>query len=161
MVAETEVCDTCGKNVRVSVGLYCVVCKLYKHRKCEKVESGITVEVYTCKKCQRKKSMEKEDSQQESSVIEEEVSDSDGDSESEGENDQDGGCGVCQQVVEENYKLKEENKSLKEVIALLKKDLEELRKIGRGQEQEVERSEWVEMRSKKKQKPGGEVLLWS
>ena len=146
MVAETEVCDTC-KNVRVSVGLYCVVCKLYKHRTCEKVESGITVEVYTCKKCQRKKSMEKEDNQEDSSVIEEEVSDSD----SEGENDQDGGCGVCQQVVEENYKLKEENESLKEVIALLKKDLEELRKIGRGQEQEVERSEWVEMRSKRKE----------
>ena len=59
--------------------------------------------------------MEKEDSQQDSSVIEEGVSDSDG--ESEGENDQDGGCGVCQQVVEENYKLKEENESLKEVIA--------------------------------------------
>jgi len=147
MVVETEVCDTCGKNVRVSVGLHCVVCKLYKHRKCEKVESGNTVENYTCKKCQRKKSMENEDSQQESSVIVEEVSDS----ESEGENDQDGGCGVCQQVVEENYKLKEENKSLKEVIALLKKDLEELRKIGGGQEQEVERSEWVEMRSKKKE----------
>ena len=90
--------------------------------------------------------MEKEDSQQESSVIEEEVSDS----ESEGENDQDDGCGACQQVVEENYKLKEENESLK-VIALLKKDLEELRKVGNGQEQEVERSEWVEMRSKKKE----------
>ena len=56
----------------------------------------------------------------------------------------------CQQVVEENYKLKEENESLKEVIVLLKKDLEELRKVGKGQEQEVERSEWVEMRSKKK-----------
>ena len=53
--------------------------------------------------------MEKEESQQDSSVIEEEVSNSDGDSESEGENDQDGGCGVCQQVVKENYKLKEEN----------------------------------------------------
>ena len=57
---------------------------------------------------------------------------------------------MCQQVVEENYKLKEENESLK-VIALLKKDLEELRKIGGGQEEEVERSEWVEMRSKKKE----------
>jgi len=90
--------------------------------------------------------MENEDSQQESSVIEEEVSDS----ESEGENDQDGGCGVCQQVLEENFKLKEENESLKEVIALLKKDLEELRKVGKGQEQEVERSEWVEMRTRRK-----------
>ena len=29
--------------------------------------------------------------------------------------------------------------------------MEELRKIGGGQEQEVERSEWVEMRSKKKE----------
>ena len=33
----------------------------------------------------------------------------------------------------------------------MKKDLEELDKIGRGQEQEVERSAWVEMRSKKKE----------
>jgi len=68
MVAETEVCDTCGRNVRVGVGLHCVVCKLFKHRKCEKVESGITVEIYTCKKCQRKKLMEK-DSEHDSSVI--------------------------------------------------------------------------------------------
>jgi len=40
---------------------------------------------------------------------------------SETESDEGRKCGICQEVVEENCKLKEENKSLKEIIAVLER----------------------------------------
>jgi len=143
MALETELCVTCGKNVRVNVGLHCKVCKCYKHRKCEKVESGAPIEDYMCKKCHKEKEAEMERNSEVTSD-EEDKSTSDSDiSDGETESDEARKCGICQEVVEENCKLKEENKSLKEIIAVLKKDLEELRKA--GSECQTTQSEWAEV----------------
>ena len=45
----------------MNVGLHCkVCCKCYKHRKCEKIESGAPIEDYMCKKCHKEKEAEME-----------------------------------------------------------------------------------------------------
>jgi len=85
--------------------------------KIERVEAGHTVERYTCKICMREQDVDEHESGSKSD-------DNSSDSENEERSD---GCGLCQQVVEENIKLKEENDSVREVIAVLKRDLEELK----------------------------------
>ena len=74
--------------MRINVGLQCIVCQKYKHRKCEKVEAGHIVERYTCRRCTREQDVYEDKSGCDSN-------DSSSDSESEERSD---GCELCQQV---------------------------------------------------------------
>jgi len=53
MSGETEICGVCGKNMGINVGLFCKVCKVYKLRKCEKVDSGVLDNEYVWRKCRK------------------------------------------------------------------------------------------------------------
>lgn len=153
MAGATSVCVTCEKNVRVKEGLFCQRCKLFKHRKCEKIDAGKKIEEYVCKRCVREEMRNVQNSSgngSEGEETEDEIldEDSEDDEETERREEEDkeedrNRCELCEELLQEMKRLKEENESQKEIIGILKQDLEKSVKMCSEKEVEKEEDSWV------------------
>jgi len=148
MSGETEICGVCGKNMRINVGLFCKLCKVYKHRKCEKVDSGVLDDEYVCRKC--RKQPQGNNSVQDCGIEEDIEAQSTNDRRNETKQ-----CEFCLELVEQNEKLIEERDSLKAIVEALQKDLEQMRDESRKRSEDMNSAEWIQVCKEGRKKSAG------
>ena len=145
MGGESDVCETCRSNIWVRYALFCHSCQKHKHRKCEKIPSGIVLDRYICKMCKRNGVDQNEGDTEVDTMGEVEIPNAEG---CEMSKENAFGCEMCDQLAEENRKLAQERDSLKEIVEQLKRDMDEL-KPGRSAVQEKNTNQWVNIAKKK------------
>jgi len=149
MGGENDVCESCNSTIWLRYAVFCQTCQKHKHRKCEKVASGVVLENYMCKKCKRDGKAGGSDLTAESGA---ETSKAVG---NRMDSDSSLRCELCEQLAEENGRLIQERDSLKEIIVQLRKDMEELKSNRQNEVQEKDPNQWVDIptRSDKCEKP--------